>query len=161
MIRQGALSYRKALIFLQCHCLQVYSPRSSDEYISSVQGIGLILSVLFLPDYSFVIDGYTTLFSYILFVIANYIGMRFALKKEGVKFELFKAKDLILIFIGFVLSAYLGVALYGSLPARIAVTLIVLLILFIFRKPFIKRLSVLRKPKGSGTVSISAEENGQ
>lgn len=140
-----------------------YYEKKAVLIISSIWSalLNIILNILLLPYYGFVVAGYTTLFSFLLFVIANYIGMRFTLKKEGVEFELFKAKDLILVFIGFVLSAYLGVALYGSLPIRIAVTLVVLLILFIFRKPFIKRLSVLRKPKGSGTVSTAAEEKGQ
>lgn len=99
--------------------------------------INLILNFIFIKLLGFVAAAYTTLISYIIFCIANHRAMKQVLDKKGIPDDGYDYKGLILLFITFVVIAYWGVAMYNLLIPRIAVTLIVLLVVFIKRKYFI------------------------
>ncbi|MCR5202184.1 MAG: oligosaccharide flippase family protein [Lachnospiraceae bacterium] len=96
--------------------------------------VNLVLNYFFIELYGFIAAAYTTLASYLIFTIANYVTMKNVLKEKGIKDEGFNYKGLTLLFIIFSLIAYLGVILYGYLIPRIIVCVIVLIVIFVKRQ---------------------------
>ncbi len=107
--------------------------------------LNIVLNYLLIPRYGFVAAGYTTLVSYIAFAVANYFTMKAVLKKRNIEDNLYDYKALVIIFILFAASGFLGVALYGNLTARIIITLIVLGIMIIFRNKFFDALKRIKE----------------
>ena len=107
--------------------------------------LNIVLNYLLIPRYGFVAAGYTTLVSYIAFAVANYFTMTAVLKKRNIEDNLYDYKALVIIFILFAASGFLGVALYGNLTTRIIITLIVLGIMIIFRNKFFDALKRIKE----------------
>ncbi len=103
------------------------------------------LNYLLLPIWGFVVAGYTTLASYIVFAFTNCISMRYGLKKRNMQDNIYNYKMLMLLFIAFMACGFLGVFLYSKLIIRIVVTVVVLVLIVIFRNKF---LNVLKQIKG-------------
>lgn len=106
--------------------------------------LNIILNYLMIPTFGFVAAGYTTLLSYIVFALSNYFTMRYCLKRKGLSDNLYDYKWLFIFFVLFMVSGFLGVALYGKLIIRVVITSIVLGIMIVFRNKFI---DVLKKIK--------------
>lgn len=106
--------------------------------------LNFILNYILIPIYGFVAAGYTTLASYIVFALSNYYTIRLIFKKKKLADELYNYKGLLLIFVGFIVSGFLGVALYGYLIFRVAITIIVLALLIVFRSEFLNTLKQIR-----------------
>lgn len=106
--------------------------------------LNIILNYLMIPTFGFVAAGYTTLLSYIVFALSNYFTMRYCLKRKGLSDNLYDYKWLFILFVLFMVSGFLGVALYGKLIIRIVITGIVFGIIIVFRNKFI---DVLKKIK--------------
>lgn len=106
--------------------------------------LNIVLNYILIPTYGFVAAGYTTLASYIVFALSNYYTMRICLKKRQLIDNLYNYKGLFLISIGFIASGFLGVALYGNLFFRIAITLIILSLLVVYRSKFLDVLRQIR-----------------
>ena len=87
--------------------------------------LNIILNGLLIPIFGFVAAGYTTLISYIVFALSNYYTMRLMLKKRKLDDDMYDYKLLLLLFVAFMISGFLGVALYGNLILRILITLVV------------------------------------
>ena len=107
--------------------------------------INVVLNYLLIPIYGFVAAGYTTLFSYIVFAVCNYFNMRKVLKDRNIPDDMYDYKALIIIFLFFVASSYLGVALYGNLIVRIGITITVLGIMIIFKNKFLNVLKMIKE----------------
>ena len=103
--------------------------------------VNIFLNALFIPLFGFVVAGYTTLISYILFVFCNYIAMKKILSNRGIDDTLYDYKKLIIIVIGMIMLSVLGIFLYSYLLLRIIITIIVF-ICIIFKIP---KLIVLLK----------------
>jgi len=106
--------------------------------------LNIILNYIFIPAYGFVAAGYTTLVSYIVFALSNYYTMQLCLKKRQLIDNLYNYKGLFLIFVGFIVSGFLGVALYENLVFRMAITLAVLGLLIVNRNKFLGALKQIR-----------------
>lgn len=91
--------------------------------------VNVILNWLLIPRYGFVIAGYTTWISYIIFAYANYIAMKKIFKKKNIDDDLYDYKTLVLIMILFTVLSFLGVVLYAYILARILVVAVVLIVL--------------------------------
>lgn len=103
----------------------------------------LVLNYICIRRFGFVAAAYTTLFSYIIFAAANNRAMKRLLKDLEIPDEGFNYKGLIGLLIAFAAVAYGGVAMYGALLPRLAITLAVLTVLFVKRRTlldFYKRL---------------------
>ncbi len=109
--------------------------------------LNIILNYLLIPIFGFEAAGYTTLASYIVFAISNYCTMRIVLKKRKLPDNMYDYRALMLMFVLFVLSGFLGVALYDSLVIRIIITIIVLCLLIVNKNKFMDALGRL---KGDG-----------
>ena len=94
----------------------------------------IVMNALLIPVWGFVAAGYTTLASYIIFVVSNYFAMKKVLDKRGMKGDAYNMQGLIGIFAVFAVCGCLGTALYAYFMIRIAVALIVLLAIWHFRK---------------------------
>ena len=73
--------------------------------------------------------------------------MRIVLKKRKLPDNMYDYRALMLMFVLFVLSGFLGVALYDSLVIRIIITIIVLCLLIVNKNKFMDALGRL---KGDG-----------
>lgn len=107
--------------------------------------INIVLNYLFIPKYGFVAAGYTTLISYIIFALSNCYTMRFAVRKRKLTENLYNYKALLLIFIVFMLSGFLGVSLYDYLLIRIVITVLILGVLLLFKDKFIDALKKIKE----------------
>lgn len=107
--------------------------------------LNIFLNYMLIPIFGFVAAGYTTLVSYIVFAVSNCYTMRLILKKRCLPDNMYNYKLLVLLFIIFLFSGFLGVALYKSLIIRIIISLLVLFLMFIFKNKFIKVLSKIKK----------------
>ena len=105
--------------------------------------LNIVLNYLFIPMFGYVVAGYTTLISYIVFAISNYFAMQNILRKRKLKDDLFNYYLLLVVLILFILSGLLGVFLYSYIILRILITCFVFVLLIIFRKKFIDELSML------------------
>ena len=86
----------------------------------------LVLNWIFIQKYGFIAAAYTTLVSYILFAVCNYLAMRNTLKDRDLKDNGFSYRGLIGLFAVFVAVAYVGVAMYGLIIPRIIICVIAL-----------------------------------
>lgn len=93
----------------------------------------LVLNWIFIRMFGFVAAAYTTLVSYIIFVVYNYFTMKSTLKEREAPDNGFNYKGLIGLFIAFVAVAYLGVGMYRILIVRLVVCLAVLAVMIIKR----------------------------
>ncbi|MEO1768382.1 lipopolysaccharide biosynthesis protein [Candidatus Enterococcus ferrettii] len=109
--------------------------------------INVVLNAWLIPIFGFIVAGYTTLISYVVFSLSNYFVMKLILKKRNIVESGFDPKELVLIFIVFSASGFLGVTLYEHFIARICISLIVLAILIVFRSLLLDNLKKLREDK--------------
>ena len=106
--------------------------------------VNILLNYLFIPMYGFVAAGYTTLASYILFVLANCYAMKILLRKKEIEDDAYSYKSLILIFVVFAALGFAGMVLYDYMVWRIVGAVIILVVLVLNRK---KILGIMKKIK--------------
>lgn len=107
--------------------------------------INVVLNYIFIPKFGFVVAGYTTLISYLIFAISNYYSLQSILKRRKLLNNLYPYKTMIIIFILFVLISFLGLALYEILIARIIITILVFIITIINKNKFINVFKEMKK----------------
>ena len=106
--------------------------------------LNVVLNAVLIPAFGFVAAGYTTFISYIVFALSNFYTMRLVLKKRKLPDNMYNYKALLIIFILFMISGFLGVILYASLVARVIITLIVFGLLVLNRNKFIDALGEIK-----------------
>ena len=106
--------------------------------------LNVVLNAVLIPAFGFVAAGYTTFISYIVFALSNFYTMRLVLKKRKLPDNMYNYKALLIIFILFMISSFLGVILYASLVARVIITLIVFGLLVLNRNKFIDALGEIK-----------------
>lgn len=107
--------------------------------------LNIILNYILIPKFGFVAAGYTTLASYIVFALSNCYTMRNVLKKKHLQDNMYNYKVLTCLFFAFFASSFLGVVLYEKLMARIIITLLVLVLLFVYKNKFLSALKKIRE----------------
>ena len=90
--------------------------------------INIVLNYIFIPIFGYIVAGYTTLISYIVFAISNYFTMRLILNKMKVEFDAFDLKSLILICVVFMIVGFGGMLLYDYTIVRICVVAVAFLL---------------------------------
>ena len=111
---------------------------------SAVINIGL--NWILIPKFGIVAAGYTTLASYVVFVICNYLAMKKILRQEKSKDNMYDYKKLIIIMVAFCIVSAVGAILYGFMWIRIVIAVAVLVAMIIKRNYFI---DMYRKIKGN------------
>ncbi len=113
--------------------------------------INIGLNALFIPMFGFVAAGYTTLFSYVVFLIGNYIAMKWLLKKENIPNDFYDYKALGIMLAVFTALTALAMVLYKLHWAiRWSVIAVVMVVMLIERKKIIavvKQVLSLKKKK--------------
>lgn len=126
--------------------------------------INIGLNFIFIPIYGFVAAAYTTLASYLVLAIADYILSCIVLKKNGRDIKMYDIKGLIIIFIVFVLMSAGSVALYNFIILRYVIIAVCLVLMIIFRKKILSIFKTLRKKEEIGESQIetnSGEDIGE
>ncbi len=91
--------------------------------------VNIILNAMLIPVFDYYAAGYTTLASYIIFCVMNYVAVHKHVKK-GAKLEgVFNIPAMVLIFVVMSVLSAMGMLLYDYLWIRIIIMFIVLLIL--------------------------------
>lgn len=107
--------------------------------------LNIVLNYLLIPVFGFVVAGYTTLVSYIVFALSNYYTMRLVLKRRNLPDNMYDYKALLWLFIVFMIVGFVGVSLYGNLIVRIIVALFVLVLMILNRNKFIVALKSIKE----------------
>lgn len=89
--------------------------------------LNVVLNYYLIDRFGFVAAGYTTLVSYIVFALTNYYTLKLLLKKRNISNNLYNYRFLLLFFVFFMFSGFLGVALYGFLVVRIVFSIIIII----------------------------------
>lgn len=98
-------------------------------YVSLFSGIvNVILNYLLIPIFGYIVCGYTTLFSYILFAILHYVFMKMVCGKIIPGVSIFSMPIIILISIGVVLLSIVFTLLYPYWIARYIIMAIMLVV---------------------------------
>lgn len=97
----------------------------------------LVLNWIYIPKFGYVAAAYTTLVSYILFAFCNCLAMKKLLRAKGISDDAYDYRNLILLFIAFCVTSFLGNWLYPHLLVRIVVSALVLVVVWIKRQYFI------------------------
>ena len=110
---------------------------------AAVLNIGL--NYILIPMFGFVVAGYTTLISYMVFSFSNYHAMHNVLQNRNLPDNMYDYKWLLLIFIAFMLSGFLGVALYSQIIPRVLITILVLVLAVLNRDKFLGAIEMIKK----------------
>lgn len=109
--------------------------------------LNVVLNGLLIPIFGFAAAGYTTLASYIVFVLANYGTYRLVLKRNEITCDAFDLKSLVVLFLGFMALGFTAMALYERPLIRYIIIAAVLLAMAVQYKTviaFVKK-TVLRR----------------
>lgn len=112
------------------------------------------LNYWLIPIYGYFVAGYTTLISYVLFALCNYLAVFKQISRKGKLYGTFNLKALIFIFLMFVGISYLGVALYNLPIVRYIVIFIGVILVLIFHK---KIIELYKKIKNEKTTELTCE----
>lgn len=112
--------------------------------------INIVLNALFIPRFGFVVAGYTTLVSYIVFALCNFIAMFYVLKKRGIKESGFNLKILTLIFIVFSVLGFMAIPLYKFRILRIVIVSIGLVAMLSQYKWVLRLFKMFKNKKEAG-----------
>lgn len=96
--------------------------------------INIVLNYLLIPIFGYIVAGYTTLISYVIFAISNYFTMRLILKRMKIELDAFDIRSLIVICVVFMLLGFLGMLLYNYMLIRISIMAAVFILLLINTK---------------------------
>ncbi|MBQ3545408.1 MAG: oligosaccharide flippase family protein [Lachnospiraceae bacterium] len=108
--------------------IEFYYEEKKNLVVASIGAgiVNIILNALFIPRLGYIVAGYTTMFSYLIFVISNYFSMKKVVKRRNVKENCYEYKVLIYIIIVFIILVFLGELLYRYLMIRIMVIAMIL-----------------------------------
>ena len=106
-----------------------------------------MLNAILIPRVSYIAAGYTTLFSYIIFAVLNYIVMRSVAKEKGFSMKAINVKILVLLFAVFSISCFGFMFLYGFALIRYCLVLILALVALLNRKKMFKLFKDIQKKR--------------
>ena len=128
--------------------------------ISSVAAavLNVVLNALLIPVLGYVIAGYTTLVSYVVFAFCNYLAMKAVLKKKGLKDEAYDYRWLLVVLAGFLILGFSGLLLYRFLIPRIAFAVIAVVLMIVFRKKLFGFWKLLKQKDNTKTETETETE---
>lgn len=114
--------------------------------LSALVNIGL--NALFIPKFGFVAAGYTTLFSYLLFALCNYVCAIRVLKKHWPEKKISQIYNIKLLFLMSAVFLILMVGctlLYDYMVIRYGIVAIVLVLAVVFRKKLLEFVRIVKR----------------
>jgi O-antigen/teichoic acid export membrane protein len=129
--------------------VEFYYEKKNSLVVASISSaiVNIVLNAVLIPVFGFVVAGYTTLISYILFAISNCYEMKNILKKKGIEDVAYDYKGLVIIYILFAAIGFIGVAIYDYLILRIVITLIVFIVFLSHRKKLYDMIKTIKNLK--------------
>ena len=125
-----------------------YEKKKSLVYASILAAlVNIVLNAILIPRVSYIAAGYTTLFSYIIFAVLNYIVMRSVAKEKGFSMKAINVKILVLLFAVFSISCFGFMFLYGFALIRYCLVLILALVALLNRKKMFKLFKDIQKKR--------------
>lgn len=112
--------------------------------------VNVLLNALFIPVFGYLVAGYTTLFSYMLFVGSNYYAMKKIMEEKNIESHGLDKIKLLIIFVGFMCVGFMGMMLYTYFIIRVV---LVIIIIFIFIINYKKVLAIVRNIKNESGFS--------
>ena len=110
--------------------------------------VNIVLNLLLIPKFGYFAAGYTTLISYVIFAVMNYIAMKSFIKKKNLQVkDMYNVPALLGLFAVFMLISFVGMMLYKVMWLRIAIIAIVCIIILINYKKVKKLVLNLIKKK--------------
>lgn len=117
-------------------------------YVSVVCGlVNIVLNYLLIPVFGYIVCGYTTLFSYILFALFHYLCMKMVCKKAIPGIKIFSISIITGISVGVVVCSVLITLLYPYWMARYALLGLMMIIAFIYKKEIVDILKSIKTNK--------------
>ncbi len=107
--------------------------------------VNIVLNFLFIPIFGFISAAYTTLISYFILALVDYIYMRILCDKNGINKNLYDIKALSILFIVFCGIGFIAMALYNYPMIRYAIIAITFVCIFIFRNKIIQEINKYKK----------------
>lgn len=107
--------------------------------------INIILNYIFIPRFGFVVAGYTTLISYLLLALIDYLYMLKICREHDIDKNLYNIKGLILVFIVFAGLGFTAMSLYEYPLVRYLIITIVFILMIIFRKKLFELYKVMKR----------------
>ncbi len=138
-------------MFLYSTFVTVESYYEKTKYIMYVSVIcGLInigLNYLLIPHFGYVICGYTTLLSYVLFALFHYQCMRIVCRKAIPGNKIFSIGTIIIISFCVVACSVVITVLYPNWIIRYTLVFLILVIAYIYKKEIRAMLTTIKKSK--------------
>lgn len=100
--------------------------------------INILLNWLLIPVFGYIVAGYTTLFSYGIFAVSNYLTLSVLEKKYNIHCDYFDIKSLSIVFLVFMALGFTAMGLYLLPVVRYCIIGAVLLALILFHKAVIQ-----------------------
>lgn len=135
--------------FMFCYDLfakfQFYYEKTQYIMFASVCGaiLNIILNYLLIPIFGYYAAGYTTLFCYVVYVIAHYVFMRKVCREYLDDIRVFDTKNLVIITAIFLGLGFLLMFTYNWLIVRYLLIIVLLVVLFIKRKLLLEKIKVI------------------
>ena len=135
--------------FMFCYDLfakfQFYYEKTQYIMFASVCGaiLNIILNYLLIPIFGYYAAGYTTLFCYVVYVIAHYVFMRMVCREYLDDVRVFNTKNLVIITAIFLGLGFLLMFTYNWLVIRYLLIIVLLVILFLKRKLLFEKIKVI------------------
>lgn len=111
--------------------------------------VNIVLNVIFIKKYGYIAAAYTTLLSFIIFAICNYVCMKLVCNKHKVDCVAYDIKKLIYLGIIFIFLCAISMFLYNYLYLRLMIVLMALVLIILNYKRIIqllkKNISLLSK----------------
>lgn len=115
--------------------------------IASVTGaaVNIVLNALLIPVYGFIAAAYTTLISYVLFMVMHYIFMRQVLRKEQIEGQVYDIRFLIFFSLALTGIVFASLLTYRSDLIRYLFIAALLAVLFFYRKKIMDTVKVMKR----------------
>lgn len=105
--------------------------------------INIVLNALLIPVFGYIVAGYTTLISYVIFAVSNYYTMKKIMNELKEDIDAYNLRALILIMLLFVVLGFTGMALYKYTLIRIIVAACALIIMALNAKKIYRQVKKL------------------
>ncbi|MBE5943314.1 MAG: polysaccharide biosynthesis protein [Lachnospiraceae bacterium] len=138
------------LLLYSQYCINIefyYEKKKKLVYASIAAAIlNILLNAMLIPVFGYIVAGYTTWISYIVFVLMNYIEMLKILKEDNKEQNIYDVRFLLTFFALFTLASIIFLVFYKLYIIRYALVLLFGLICFLCRKRLLKVYnSILKK----------------
>ena len=115
--------------------------------IASVVGAltNVVLNALLIPRYGFIAAAYTTLVSYISFMLMHYVFMHRVMKREGIQGEIYDIRFIVLFSLGLSAVVFAVMPTYRLPLLRYGLILALVAVMAAFRKKLMELVMTMKK----------------